>query len=122
MPLEITAIALCVVALGAMVTMLMIALTHITDPAGYSRCHRCARLMIDTLYRPRPLCVRCRRDRRDAQLLVARRNPDPTPTTARTPAERPIPAGVYSVSSNTGPRQPVSGTPPSSAAPMARSS
>jgi hypothetical protein len=60
MPLEITAIGLCIVALAVVVMMLLIALAAIADPTTITRCHDCSRWIVDTVHRSTPVCFRCR--------------------------------------------------------------
>lgn len=59
MPLDVLAVALCFVLLAVVVTMLVIALTGIADPAAIVRCHECSRWVIVTSHREIPLCFRC---------------------------------------------------------------
>jgi hypothetical protein len=60
MPLEITAVVLCVIMLGALVVMMVIALAGVSDPPAFTHCRDCARWTIDTSHRRDPVCLRCR--------------------------------------------------------------
>jgi hypothetical protein len=60
MPLEITAVTLFLVMLGAVVVMMVIALAGVTDPPAFTHCRTCGRWTIDTAHRPEPVCLRCR--------------------------------------------------------------
>lgn len=60
MPLEITAVTLCLIMLGALVVMMIIALASVTDPPAFTHCRHCTRWTIDTSHRPDPVCIRCR--------------------------------------------------------------
>lgn len=60
MPLEVLAVALCVLALLVIVAMLLVALADTADPTTITRCQECAHWMINTRHRPDVLCFRCR--------------------------------------------------------------
>ncbi|MFI1911762.1 hypothetical protein [Nocardia sp. NPDC020380] len=60
MVLDVLAFSAAAVALAAVVAMLAIGLSDLSNPPTTTVCRRCSRWMIDTRHQPEPLCSRCR--------------------------------------------------------------